>query len=65
VETLVVLAAEDVYGEDLSFRAVGTLMEGLARKFRQRFPLLEGVVVRLKENACSWTLVASRPSRDT
>jgi hypothetical protein len=46
VETGVVLAAEDVYGEDLAFKAVGTLMEGLAGKFRQRFPLLEGVVVK-------------------
>jgi len=46
VETAVVLAAEDVYGEDLGFKAVGTLMEGLAGKFRHRFPLLEGVVVK-------------------
>jgi Curli production assembly/transport component CsgG len=46
VETAVVLAAEDVYGEDLPFKAVATLMEGLAGKFRQRFPLLEGVVVK-------------------
>ena len=48
VETAVVLAAEDVYGEDLAFKAVGTLMEGLAGKFRQRFPLLEGVVVKAR-----------------
>jgi tetratricopeptide (TPR) repeat protein len=46
VETAIVLAAEDVYGEDLAFKAVSTLMEGLAGKFRQRFPLLEGVVVK-------------------
>jgi Curli production assembly/transport component CsgG/Glucodextranase, domain B len=46
VETAVVLAAEDIYGEDLPLKAVGTLMEGLASKFRQRFPLLEGVVVK-------------------
>jgi Curli production assembly/transport component CsgG/Glucodextranase, domain B len=46
VETAVALAAEDVYGEDLTFRAVGALMDGLAWKFRQRFPLLEGSVVR-------------------
>jgi hypothetical protein len=46
VETAVVLAAEDIYGEDLTLRTVGTLMEGLAWKFRQRFPLVEGLVVK-------------------
>jgi hypothetical protein len=46
VETAVALAAEDVYGEDLSFRAVGTLMEGLAWKFGQRFPMVEGLVMK-------------------
>jgi Curli production assembly/transport component CsgG/Glucodextranase, domain B len=46
VETAVVLAAEDIYGEDLTLKTVGTLMEGLAWKFRQRFPLVEGVVVK-------------------
>jgi TolB-like protein len=46
VETGVALAAEDVYGEDLTFRAIGELMDGLAWKFRQRFPLLEGSVIR-------------------
>jgi Curli production assembly/transport component CsgG/Glucodextranase, domain B len=46
VETAVVLAAEDIYGEDLSLRTMGALIEGLASKFRQRFPLLEGLVIK-------------------
>jgi len=46
VATAVVLAAEDIYAEDLNLRAVVTLMEGLPWQFRQRFPLLEGVVVK-------------------
>jgi hypothetical protein len=46
VETSVVLAAEDVYAEDLTFRAVETLMEGLAWKFGQRFPMVEGLVMK-------------------
>ncbi len=45
VETAVVLAAEDVYGEDLTPRTMKTLMEGLAWKFRRHFPLLEGFVM--------------------
>jgi hypothetical protein len=46
VETATVLAAVDVYGEDLNLRTVGNLMEGLALKLRQRFPLVEGIVVK-------------------
>ncbi len=45
VDSAVVLAAEDVYGENLSPRRMKTLMEGLAWKFHQRFPMLEGVIV--------------------
>lgn len=45
VETGVVLAAEDVYGEELLPKDVKTLMEGLAWKVRQRFPLVEGSIV--------------------
>jgi hypothetical protein len=37
-ETAVVLAAEDVYGEDLTFRGVNTLMEGLSWKIANRLP---------------------------
>jgi hypothetical protein len=46
LETAVVLAAEGIYGEDLTSRAVGLLIEGLALKLGQRFRLLEGVVVK-------------------
>lgn len=45
VESAVVLAAEDVYGEDLTPRTMKTLMEGLAWKFQQRFPMVEGFVI--------------------
>ncbi|MCZ6871980.1 MAG: hypothetical protein O7G88_00390 [bacterium] len=45
VETGTVLAAEDVYGEDLTPRSMKTLMEGLAWKLRRHFPLLEGFVI--------------------
>ena len=46
VQTTTILAAEDVYGEDLDLRAVRTLMEGLALKIRQRFPLVQGLVLK-------------------
>lgn len=45
VDTGVVLAAEDVYGEELTPRSTKTLMEGLAWKLRRHFPLLEGFVM--------------------
>jgi hypothetical protein len=45
VETGTVLAAEDVYGEDLTPRSMKTLMEGLVWKLRRHFPLLEGFVM--------------------
>ena len=45
METAVVLAAEDVYGEDLTPPTMKTLLEGLAWKFQRRFPLIEGFVM--------------------
>ena len=45
VETTEQLASVDVYGEDLELRDVKFLMHGLAWKFQQRFPLVEGVVI--------------------
>ncbi len=45
VETSVILAAEDVYGEDLSLPTVKTLMEGLSWKLRRHFPLVEGAII--------------------
>ena len=36
VDSAVVLASEDVYGENLTPRRMQALMEGLAWKFRQR-----------------------------
>jgi hypothetical protein len=45
VDTSMVLAAADVYGEDLTPRTLKTLMEGLAWKFQRHFPLVEGFVM--------------------
>ena len=49
VETAGLLAAEDVYGEELNLRTVRPLLEGLALKLRQRFPLVQGLVVKADE----------------
>jgi hypothetical protein len=46
VETSVILAAEDVCGEDLTLQALRTFAESLAVKFRRRLPLVEGVMVK-------------------
>jgi hypothetical protein len=45
-ETAEVLGSHDVYGEDKSLAGVSRLMEGLATKFRNSFPLVEGIVIK-------------------
>jgi hypothetical protein len=45
VETSLVLAAVDVYGEELTLPHLQTLMEGMAWKLRRHFPLVEGLVL--------------------
>ena len=45
VDTAVVLAVGDVYGEDLTPPTVKTLVEGLVWKLQRQFPLAEGVVL--------------------
>jgi hypothetical protein len=46
LETTKALAAEDVYGEEMDLRQLRQLMTGLASKFRQRLPLVEGLVIQ-------------------
>ena len=49
VETTEILAAEDVYGEDVNLRTVRLLLEGLSLKLRQRFPLVQGLVLKAED----------------
>ena len=46
VETTEILAAEDIYGEDVNLRTLRPLLEGLSLKLRQRFPLVQGLVLK-------------------
>jgi hypothetical protein len=46
LETTKVLAAEDVYGEEMTLLQLRQLMDGLASKFRQRLPLVEGLIIQ-------------------
>jgi tetratricopeptide (TPR) repeat protein len=46
METSNIMEAMDVFGEDKSLRGVNSLMEGLALKYKQSFPLLEGIVLK-------------------
>ncbi len=41
-----VIASIDIYGEGLSLPQLQTLIEGLAWKFKQRFPISEGFVLK-------------------
>ncbi len=45
-ETSSVIDAQDVFGEDRSLGGMKKLMQGLALKYRQSFPLLEGLVIK-------------------
>jgi hypothetical protein len=45
VESSVVLAAVDVYGEDLTLPGMRRLMDGMAWKLQRHFPLVEGLVL--------------------
>ena len=47
-ETSELLASEDVFGEEKSFLALKSLSEGMAIKFHQEFPLVDGLVVQKK-----------------
>jgi len=47
-ETSEILDSEDVYDEVKEISAMRSLSEGLAIKFHQEFPLVEGIVVRQK-----------------
>ena len=45
VESSVVLAAVDVYGEELTLQGMRSLMDGMAWKLQRHFPLVEGLVL--------------------
>ncbi|MCP4345147.1 MAG: hypothetical protein GY795_06425 [Desulfobacterales bacterium] len=49
-ETSEILATEDAYDELKNLSALKNLSEGIAVKFHRDFPLLDGMVVRQKEN---------------
>jgi hypothetical protein len=46
VESNVIMAVVDVYGEDPELRDIRTLMDGMAWKFQQKFPLVQGMVMQ-------------------
>jgi TolB-like protein len=50
-ETSHILDTMDVYGEDKSFPGVKSLMEGLALKYKQSFPLVEGIILKKEGEA--------------
>jgi len=49
-ETAEITDAQDVYGEDMSLKGVTKLMEGLAVKLGNSYPLLEGLVIKRDGN---------------
>ncbi|MBW2148043.1 MAG: hypothetical protein JRI22_13560 [Deltaproteobacteria bacterium] len=49
-ESSTVMAAEDVYDREVSLSRLQYLIQGLALKFMNRFPLLEGIVIKVKGN---------------
>jgi TolB-like protein len=47
-ETSEILASKDVFGEEKTLPALKSLSEGMAIKFHQEFPLIDGLVVQKK-----------------
>jgi len=47
-ETSEILASEDVFGEEKSLHALKSLSAGMAIKFHQEFPLIDGLVIQKK-----------------
>jgi len=45
-ETSTIMAAMDVFDEDKSMSGLKTIMEGLALKYKNSFPLLEGLIIK-------------------
>jgi len=52
VETSEILLTVDAYGQDKRPAALEEMMEGLAHRYRQRLPLVEGTVVRCERERC-------------
>lgn len=49
-ETATILASNDIFGEDKSFASLDYLLDRLAFKFKQDFPLLEGILIEVRNN---------------
>ena len=49
-ETSTVMEAKDVFGQDKTLPQIQYLTNGLALKIKHSFPLVEGMVIRVKEN---------------
>lgn len=47
-ETGIILASNDVFGEDKSLAALNSLLDTLASKFKRDFPLFEGILIEVK-----------------
>jgi hypothetical protein len=45
-ETSTIMAAKDVFDEDKSMSGLKAIMEGLALKYKNSFPLLEGLIIK-------------------
>jgi hypothetical protein len=48
-ETSTIMASFDVYSESTDLRNLQHLMEGLSLKLEKQFPLLEGLIIKIKE----------------
>lgn len=48
-ETATILSSNDIFGEDKSFSALGNLIDSLTFKFKKDFPLVEGIVIEVKD----------------
>ncbi len=49
-ETATILASNDIFGEDKGFGSLDNLLDGLAFKFKRDFPVVEGILLEVRDN---------------
>ena len=49
-KTATILASNDVFGEDKSFSSLDNLLDSLAVKFKQDFPIFEGILIEVRSD---------------
>lgn len=50
-ETATILASNDIFGEEKGLASLGNLLDSLAYKFKRDFPLIEGILLEVRDGS--------------